>query len=55
LASGVHEKFTSREIWAQLTKGPQRGDGGLWPGSLTIHDRFERIVYFAAGGLSCHG
>lgn len=53
LGFGAHERYTARENWAQLTKGPAAAGGDRWPGSLTIHDRFERIVYFSAGEFTC--
>ena len=53
LGFGVHERFTGRENWAQLTKGPASASSARAPGSLTIRDRFERIVYFSAGELTC--
>lgn len=59
LHAGVHAKYVGRTHWAALTMGPGDGkpvEGGrMWPASLAIHDRFERVVYFAAGALTCHG
>lgn len=46
LESGVREKYVGRTHWAQLARAPA---------SLTIRDRFERIVYRAAGTLRCGG
>lgn len=47
----THEKYVGRGAWIQLTKGegPEVGT----PGSITIRDRFERVVYFSAGSLAC--
>jgi hypothetical protein len=46
LAAGVHRKYAARAFWAELSDEP---------GSLTIHDRWDRVVYAAAGTLTCHG
>ncbi len=44
LAPGVHEKYVGRGHWAKLTRAPD---------TLTIRDRYERIVYQGAGVLRC--
>jgi hypothetical protein len=46
LAAGVHAKFTGRTYSAELTREPA---------SLTLRDRWERVVYSAKGTLACHG
>jgi hypothetical protein len=46
LAEGVHRKYTGRPYWAELS-----GE----PASLTVHDRWDRVVYASAGRLTCHG
>jgi hypothetical protein len=46
LASGARAKYAGRTHWAELTRDP---------GSLIIHDRWDRVVYFARGTLACHG
>jgi hypothetical protein len=46
LVEGVHRKYTGRAYWAELS-----GD----PASLTVHDRWDRVVYASAGTLTCHG
>lgn len=44
LEAGLHEKYVGRTHWAELRRTPDR---------LIIHDRYERIVYRAAGTLEC--
>jgi hypothetical protein len=46
LGSGLHEKYVGRAHWAQLRRAPD---------SLTIRDRYERIVYRATGTFRCGG
>jgi hypothetical protein len=46
LAAGVRRKYTARAVWAELSAEP---------GSLTLHDRWNRVVYASAGTLTCHG
>ena len=45
LAAGVRQKYTARALWAELS---------AVPGALTLHDRWDRVVYAAAGTLTCH-
>ena len=44
LAAGVRANYVGRMHSAQIARGPDR---------VTIRDRFERIVYQAAGTLHC--
>lgn len=46
LVAGARVRYAGRTHWAQLARAPDR---------LTIRDRYERIVYQAAGTLTCHG
>ena len=46
LAAGAHTKYVGRTHWAELTSEP---------GSLVIHDRWDRVVYSARGTLICRG
>jgi hypothetical protein len=46
LPAGIHARYVGRTHWAHLTHDPD---------TLTIRDRFERIVYQSAGRLTCHG
>lgn len=55
---GTREKYAGREHSFSLTKGGGNGEivgeeSVGWPGSLTIRDRWERIVYQAQGRLEC--
>jgi hypothetical protein len=45
LGSGVRERYVGRAQSARLTRAPD---------SLTLRDRFRRIVFQAAGTLRCH-
>jgi hypothetical protein len=45
LAKGVHRNYAARAFWAELS-----GD----PATLTVHDRWDRVVYASAGTLTCH-
>lgn len=47
----THEKYAGRGAWIQLTRGEGPETGA--PGSITIRDRYERVIYFSAGSLSC--
>jgi hypothetical protein len=52
------EKYSGRGHAIQLTKGPGDGEAvgnesARWPGSLTIRDPYDRVVYFAPGVLLC--
>lgn len=51
LPQGAHEKYSGRGHWVQLTRG-ESADAQA-PGSLTVRDRFERVVFFKAGRLTC--
>ena len=57
LRAGVRRKYTGRTHWFELVKGGEARpvDGGRleWAGWLSIHDRFDRQVYFAPGKLLC--
>ena len=46
LPAGVYSHYVGRTHSAQLAFDPD---------VLTVRDRFERIVYQAAGSLTCHG
>jgi hypothetical protein len=46
IAAGVRSKYAGRSHWAQLTQSPA---------SLTIHDRWNRVVYASRGSLACRG
>lgn len=52
LPHGAHEKYSGRGHWVQLTHGP--GKDAKAPASLTVRDKFERVVYFTTGRLICH-
>ena len=47
----THEKYSGRGASVQLTRGP--GEGASAAGSMTVRDRYERVVYFSAGTLAC--
>lgn len=47
----THEKYAGRGAWIQLTRG--EGPEANMPGSMTVRDRFERVIYFSAGNLTC--
>lgn len=53
LPHGGYEKYSGRGHWLQLTRG--EGGGEVLPGSLTVRDKFDRVVYFSAGQLTCRG
>ncbi|MBW8755329.1 MAG: hypothetical protein JF595_14500 [Sphingomonadales bacterium] len=46
LTAGIREKYVGRTHWAQISEAPDM---------LTLRDRYERIVYQAAGKLTCRG
>ena len=48
LRSGAFTRYSGRDHTLALTIGE-----GSQGGSLTIRDRFERVVYFAAGEFTC--
>ncbi|MCB2060640.1 MAG: hypothetical protein KDE55_21835 [Novosphingobium sp.] len=55
---GSREKYAGKEHSFRLTKGPGEGEvvgeeSVGWPGSLTIRDRWDRIVYQSQGRLEC--
>jgi len=55
---GTREKYAGREHSFSLTKGGGEGEvvgeeSVGWTGSLTIRDRWERIVYQSQGRLEC--
>ena len=47
----THEKYVGRGAWIELTRG--EGPDEAIPTSMTIRDRFERVIYFSAGTLAC--
>ncbi|MCC6829102.1 MAG: hypothetical protein IT550_12825 [Novosphingobium sp.] len=58
IAPGTHTRYAGRGLSMRLTKGPGKGTratGGnrAWPGSLTLFDRYERVVYFSPGIVQC--
>lgn len=54
LRFGVRVKYTGRRHWAQLLTGPEVG-GGRSEGQFILRDRYDRVVYSAAGTLTCAG
>ena len=55
---GTRETYAGRAHSYRLTKGAGEGEvvgeeSVGWPGSLTIRDRWDRVVYRSAGKLEC--
>jgi hypothetical protein len=44
LAPGLHAKYVGRMYWVSFARAPD---------TLTVHDRFDRVVYEASGTLRC--
>lgn len=63
LAPNSREKYVGRTVSMRLTRGPGKGtpvSGATagaslreWPGSLTLTDKYDRIVYFTPGVMIC--
>lgn len=58
IAPGTRTRYAGRGLSMRLTRGPGKGDLGSagmrrWPGSLTLFDRYERVVYFTPGIVQC--
>jgi len=56
--SMTYAKYSGRGQAILLTKGPGDGEpigneSARWPGSLTIRDPYDRVVFFAPGFLLC--
>lgn len=58
IAPGTRTRYDGKGLSLRLTKGPGKGERASgaarrWPGSLTLFDRYERIVYFTPGVVRC--
>ena len=58
IGPGTRTRYAGKGLSLRLTKGPGKGepasgDARRWPGSLTLFDRYERVVYFTPGIVQC--
>lgn len=55
---GTRKIYTAKAMWLELEKGGGEGEAlgeeaVRWPGTLTVRDQWDRIIYQSAGSLDC--
>ena len=54
---GVRQQYDGKEFSLEIQLEPDdpadRGNPHYWPAKVTIHDRYERLVYQGVGLVNC--